>query len=32
MAQVKGPVLTERDRLLLSYVAIARYLSAEQIH
>jgi hypothetical protein len=28
----KGAILTERDRALLSYVAIARYASAEQLH
>jgi hypothetical protein len=32
MANPKGAVLTERDRALLSYVAIARYASAEQVH
>ncbi len=32
MPNPKGVVLTERDRLLLSYVGIARYASAEQIH
>jgi hypothetical protein len=32
MPQVKGTVLTERDRILLAYVGIARYASAEQIH
>ncbi len=28
----KGAILTERDRALLSYVGIARYASAEQLH
>ncbi len=32
MPNTKGVVLTERDRVLLSYVGIARYASAEQIH
>jgi hypothetical protein len=29
---VKGTTLTERDRALLAYVGIARYVSAEQVH
>lgn len=32
MARVKGAVLTARDRILLSYLAIARYASAAQLH
>jgi hypothetical protein len=28
----KGAILTDRDRALLSYVGIARYASAEQLH
>jgi hypothetical protein len=28
----KGAVLTERDRALIAYVAVARYASAEQVH
>lgn len=32
MARVKGTTLTERDRTLLAYVGIARYVSAEQVH
>jgi hypothetical protein len=32
VANPKGAVLTERDRALVSYVAIARCASAEQIH
>ncbi|HET9594418.1 MAG TPA: replication-relaxation family protein [Anaeromyxobacteraceae bacterium] len=32
MPNPKGAVLTERDRALLSYLAIARYASAEQVH
>jgi hypothetical protein len=32
MARVKGAVLTARDRVLLSYLAIARYASAAQLH
>jgi hypothetical protein len=28
----KGAILTERDRALLSYVGIARYASADQLH
>ncbi len=32
MPNTKGVVLTDRDRVLLSYVGIARYASAEQIH
>jgi hypothetical protein len=32
MPNPKGVVLTERDRVLLSYVGIARYASAEQVH
>src|SRR5512143_852202 len=32
MPNVKGVVLTERDHVLLSYVGIARYASADQVH
>ncbi|MBI5068723.1 MAG: replication-relaxation family protein [Deltaproteobacteria bacterium] len=32
MARVKGAVLTARDRVLLSYLAIARYASTLQLH
>ena len=32
MPNPKGVVLTERDRVLLSYVGIARYASADQVH
>ncbi len=32
MPNTRGVVLTDRDRVLLSYVGIARYASAEQIH
>ncbi len=32
MSGLNGTVLTERDRLLLSYIGIARYASAQQIH
>ncbi len=32
MPNPKGVVLTQRDRVLLSYVGIARYASAEQVH
>jgi hypothetical protein len=32
MARVKGAVLTSRDRVLLSYLAIARYASTAQLH
>ncbi len=32
MARVKGAVLTPRDRILLSYLAIARYASTIQLH
>jgi hypothetical protein len=32
MARVRGAVLTERDRILLSYLAIARYASTLQLH
>lgn len=32
MPNVKGVVLTDRDRALLAYVGIARYASAEQVH
>jgi len=32
VANAKGAILTERDRALLSYVGIARYASAEQVH
>ena len=31
MARVKGAVLTARDRLLISYLAIARYASTPQV-
>lgn len=32
MARVKGAVLTARDRILLSYLAIARYASTTQLY
>ena len=32
MPNVKGAVLTERDKALLSFVGVARYASAEQVH
>jgi len=32
MSGLNGTVLTERDRLLLSYIGVARYASAQQIH
>jgi hypothetical protein len=32
VARVKGTILTERDRALLAYVGVARYLSAHQAH
>ena len=32
MPHPKGAILNERDRALLSYVGIARYASAEQLH
>jgi len=32
MARVKGAVLTPRDRILISYLAIARYASTLQLH
>ncbi|HET8542113.1 MAG TPA: replication-relaxation family protein [Anaeromyxobacter sp.] len=32
MPHPKGAILTERDRALLSFVGIARYASAEQLH
>jgi len=32
MARVKGAVLTSRDRILLSYIGIARYASTIQLH
>ena len=32
MPNVKGVVLTDRDRVLLSYVGVARYASADQVH
>ncbi|HVP67495.1 MAG TPA: replication-relaxation family protein [Anaeromyxobacteraceae bacterium] len=32
MARSKGAILTERDRVLLSYVGIARYATADQVH
>ena len=32
MPNVKGAVLTDRDRALLAYVGIARYASADQVH
>jgi Replication-relaxation len=32
MPNPRGAVLTDRDRALLAYVAIARYASAEQVH
>jgi hypothetical protein len=32
MPNPRGAVLTDRDRALLAYVAVARYASAEQVH
>jgi len=32
MPNVKGAVLTDRDRALLAYVGIARYASADAVH
>ena len=32
MPQMKGTVLTARDRILLAYLGIARYASTEQVH
>jgi len=32
VARSKGAILTERDRVLLSYVGIARYATADQVH
>lgn len=32
MARVKGTILTDRDRALLAYIGVARYVSAEQAH
>lgn len=32
MPQMKGTVLTPRDRILLAYLGIARYASTEQVH
>lgn len=32
MARVKGAVVTARDRVLISYVAVARYASAPQLY
>jgi hypothetical protein len=32
MPNPKGAILTDRDRALLAYVAVARYASAEQVH
>jgi hypothetical protein len=32
MPNAKGVVVTERDRVLLAYVGIARYASADQLH
>jgi hypothetical protein len=32
VAQVKGTILTERDRTLLAYIGIARYVSTDQVH
>ena len=32
MPNAKGVVVTERDRVLLTYVGIARYASADQLH
>lgn len=32
MARVKGAILTARDRILISYLAIARYASTLQLH
>ena len=32
MPNVKGVILTDRDRALLAYIGIARYASADQVH
>jgi hypothetical protein len=32
MPNPKGAILTDRDRALLAYMAVARYASAEQVH
>jgi hypothetical protein len=32
VARVRGTILTDRDRALLAYVGIARYVSAEHVH
>jgi len=32
VARAKGAILTDRDRVLLSYVGIARYATADQVH
>ena len=32
MARVKGTILTDRDRALIAYIGVARYVSAEQAH
>ena len=32
MARVKGTILTDRDRVLLAHIGVARYVSAEQVH
>jgi hypothetical protein len=32
VARVRGTLLTDRDRALLAYVGIARYVSAEHVH
>jgi hypothetical protein len=32
MGQMKGAVLTDRDRILLSYLGVARYASTMQLH
>jgi len=32
VARAKGAILTDRDRVLLSYVGVARYATADQVH
>lgn len=32
MALARGAILTDRDRVLLSFVGVARYVSADQVH
>jgi hypothetical protein len=32
VARVKGTILTDRDRALLAYIGVARYVSTEQAH